>query len=74
MPTSTLVFLPAFILLLSPVMNLHAETDPTAFRTALVYDEIFLEHDTGTGFPEHADRLRRLTRHLKEHPVSEKLR
>ena len=55
-------------------MTTHAEEkQPAAFRTALVYDDIFLEHDTGPGFPESADRLRMMTKHLKAHPVSEKL-
>ncbi len=57
-------------------MMTHAQAEeekPAAFRTALVYDDIFLEHDTGPGFPESADRLRLLTKHLKAHPVSERL-
>ena len=55
-------------------MTIQAEEpNPAAFRTALVYDEIFLEHHTGPGFPESPDRERRLTKHLKEHPVSERL-
>ncbi len=57
-------------------MASHAQTDdakPAAFRTAVVYDDIFLEHDTGPGFPESPDRLRRLIKHLKQHPVSERL-
>jgi|TARA_B110000037_G_scaffold140677_1_gene159060 acetoin utilization deacetylase AcuC-like enzyme len=47
--------------------------EPDVFRTAVIYDDVFLEHDTGSGFPENADRLRRLTKHLKEHPVSNQL-
>ena len=43
------------------------------FRTAIVSDALFLEHDTGPEFPEHPDRLRRLTAHLKAHPISERL-
>ena len=55
-------------------MTSHAEEkQPAAFRTDLVYDDIFLEHDTGPGVPESPDRLRLLTKHLKAHPVSEKL-
>ena len=42
-------------------------------RTAIIYDEMFLEHDTGPNFPEHPDRLRRLTAHLKQHPISRRL-
>ncbi|QTN34267.1 histone deacetylase [Akkermansiaceae bacterium] len=49
------------------------EPKPDAFRTAIIYDDVFLEHDTGPGFPEHAERLRMLTKHLKGHPVSERL-
>ncbi len=51
----------------------NTKPEPEAFRTAIIYDDVFLEHDTGPGFPEHADRLRRLTKHLKEHPVSTRL-
>ncbi len=47
--------------------------EPDVFRTAVIYDDVFLEHDTGPNFPENADRLRRLTKHLKEHPVSTRL-
>ncbi len=57
------------------VMTAFAQSDAEkpAPRTALIYDEIFLEHDTGPGFPESADRLRMMTKHLKEHPVSDRL-
>lgn len=54
----------------------HAQAEdgkPAAHRTALIYDDIFLEHDTGPRFPESPDRLRLLTKHLKEHPVSKRL-
>lgn len=59
-------------------MTVHAqakEAKPAqnAFRTALIYDDIFLEHDTGSGFPESPDRLRMMTKHLKEHPISKRL-
>lgn len=47
-------------------------TCPTQ-ATALVYDPLYLEHDTGRGFPEHPDRLRWLIRHLHDHSVGEKL-
>jgi acetoin utilization deacetylase AcuC-like enzyme len=53
--------------------TLADEKQPAAFRTALVYDDIFLEHDTGPGFPESPDRLRMMTKHLKAHPVSKRL-
>jgi acetoin utilization deacetylase AcuC-like enzyme len=42
-------------------------------RTAIIYDDLFLEHDTGPGFPEHPERLRRLIPHLKQHPVGGRL-
>jgi len=57
-------------------MMTHAQAEgarPAALRTALVYDDVFLEHDTGAGFPESAERLRMMTKHLKAHPVSERL-
>lgn len=49
------------------------DSQPDRFRTAIIYDEMFLEHDTGPNFPENPDRLRRLTAHLKQHPVSQRL-
>ena len=45
------------------------DTAPTAF----VYDPIFLEHETGPGFPESADRLRWLTGHLEDIPLGRRL-
>lgn len=54
-----------------PAMIQAEET--AAFRTALIHDDLFLEHDTGEGFPENPDRLRRLTKHLKQHPISGRL-
>jgi acetoin utilization deacetylase AcuC-like enzyme len=44
-----------------------APVNPT--NTAFVYDPLFLEHDTGPGFPESADRLRWLTAHLDAVPL-----
>jgi acetoin utilization deacetylase AcuC-like enzyme len=35
-------------------------------RTGLVYHERFLDHDTGAGHPERADRLRSIVKHLKD--------
>jgi hypothetical protein len=66
------------LLLSTAVLALVATTGPAREigmkpRTALVYDDIFLEHDTGPGFPESAERLRMMTKHLKEHPVSGRL-
>jgi acetoin utilization deacetylase AcuC-like enzyme len=37
--------------------------------TALVFDPLYLEHDTGPGFPESPERLRWLIRHLQDHPT-----
>jgi acetoin utilization deacetylase AcuC-like enzyme len=57
-------------------MTVHAQNNPAKpreFRTALIYDDIFLEHDTGPGFPESPDRLRMMTKHLKEQPISKRL-
>jgi len=53
----------------------ESQTHPTPdrFRTALIYDELFLAHETGAGFPESPDRLRRMTSHLKQHPIFERL-
>ncbi len=50
-------------------MEQEQNTAPTAF----VYDPIFLEHDTGPGFPESADRLRWLTVHLADLPWNRRL-
>jgi len=38
-------------------------------KTALLQDDLFLEHDTGEGHPESARRLRRVYQHLDEQPV-----
>lgn len=54
-----------------PVEN--ARVAPGVFRTAIVFDDLYLEHDTGPDFPESPDRLRRLTAHLKAHPISDRL-
>jgi acetoin utilization deacetylase AcuC-like enzyme len=48
-----------------------APVNPT--NTVFVYDPLFLEHDTGPGFPESADRLRWLTAHLDTAPLGETL-
>jgi len=49
------------------------ETSPSAAPTAFVYDPLFLEHDTGPGFPESPDRLRWLTSHLDTLPLAGRL-
>ncbi|MFK7850989.1 MAG: histone deacetylase [Akkermansiaceae bacterium] len=59
-------------------MNLAAQENQTQqgvekFRTALIYADKFLEHDTGPGFPEHPDRLKKFTKHLKQYPISKRL-
>ena len=35
-------------------------------KTGFVYNDRFLDHDTGPGHPERADRLRSITAHLKQ--------
>jgi acetoin utilization deacetylase AcuC-like enzyme len=48
-----------------------AAVNPT--NTAFVDDPLFLEHDTGPGFPESADRLRWLIAHLDALSLGSKL-
>ena len=66
------VFLP-FATMMAEDKEKKSKPVPDGFRTALIYDDVFLEHDTGPGFPEHPDRLRRLTKHLKENEISKRL-
>ena len=49
------------------------DTPETAAPTAFVSDPLFLEHDTGPGFPESPDRLRWLTAHLDTLPLAGRL-
>lgn len=42
--------------------------------TLLIYDEIFLKHDTGFGHPENSRRLENTLRYLKENRLWEQLR
>lgn len=42
--------------------------------TGLIYDDIFLRHDTGFGHPENARRLENTLKYLKESPLWEQLR
>ena len=70
-PRSIVILYSYALLALTSVMTSAQEKQE--FRTALIYDDVFLEHKTRDGFPEHADRLRRLTKHLKEHDVSKRL-
>ena len=42
--------------------------------TLLIYDDIFLQHDTGFGHPENARRLENTVRYLKENKLWEHLR
>ena len=51
--------------------GMAAPVNPT--NTAFVYDPLFLEHETGPGFPESADRLRWLNAHLESVPLGKKL-
>ena len=41
--------------------------------TALIYDDIFLKHDTGYGHPENSERLENTVKYLKESGLWEKL-
>jgi len=41
--------------------------------TALIYDDIFLKHDTGYGHPENSERLENTIKYLKESGLWEKL-
>ncbi|MDQ1271716.1 MAG: hypothetical protein QG591_346, partial [Planctomycetota bacterium] len=41
--------------------------------TLLIYDDIFLEHDTGLGHPENARRLKSTVQYLKESGLWEQL-
>jgi acetoin utilization deacetylase AcuC-like enzyme len=67
-----------FVALLFASLPAWAESGETAqapkeVRTAIIYDDLFLEHDTGPRFPEHPERLRWLIPHLKQHPVGGRL-
>jgi acetoin utilization deacetylase AcuC-like enzyme len=42
--------------------------------TILIYDDIFLQHDTGFGHPENARRLENTVKHLKESGLWDQLR
>ncbi|NUO07778.1 MAG: histone deacetylase [Candidatus Brocadia sp.] len=42
--------------------------------TLLIYDDIFLQHDTGFGHPENAKRLENAVRHLRESRLWDQLR
>lgn len=68
----TIVLLFSSMLVVLTAVMVSAE-EKQAFRTALIYDDVFLEHETRKGFPEHADRLRLLTKHLRQHDVSKRL-
>jgi len=74
--THALLLFSVTLLLFTAAMEARAKDtkpEPDAFRTAIIYDDVFLEHDTGPGIPEHGDRLRSLIKHLKAHPVSARL-
>jgi acetoin utilization deacetylase AcuC-like enzyme len=57
------------------LLGQEAGEDPPGggFSTAFIHDGIFLEHDTGPGFPENPDRLRRLHEHIRKQEVSRRL-
>jgi acetoin utilization deacetylase AcuC-like enzyme len=57
------------------LLGQEAGEDPPGggFSTAFIHDGIFLEHDTGPGFPENPDRLRRLHEHVRKQEVSRRL-
>ena len=42
-------------------------------KTAFLYDDVFLEHDTGEGHPERAERLRTMLQRLESGGYLEKL-
>jgi acetoin utilization deacetylase AcuC-like enzyme len=46
----------------------------TGSKTGFVYDPQFLEHDTGPGHPERADRLRAVVNHLEKTGLWNKLK
>jgi len=56
---------------LTMTCTMAAPVNPT--NTAFIEDPLFLEHDTGPGFPESADRLRWLSAHLDAVPLGVKL-
>lgn len=67
-----------FTALLSASIQVRAGNEgkapaPAEFRTAIISDDLFLDHETGPRFPEHPDRLRWLISHLKQHPIAGRL-
>ncbi|MFM7182376.1 MAG: histone deacetylase family protein [Verrucomicrobiales bacterium] len=71
--TNRVLAIVAFFLSCLSAQTEPSRPEPESFRTAIIYDKKFLDHDTGPGFPENPDRLRRLTTHLKAQPVSQRL-
>jgi acetoin utilization deacetylase AcuC-like enzyme len=55
------------------LLGLAAATQDRPAPTGFVYDEIFLEHRTGEGFPERPDRIRAIAQHLEKKGLSAKL-
>ena len=68
-----LAFFPLAVLVAAGTMAAGMAKDTTTAPTAFVYDPVFLEHETGPGFPESPDRLRWLTAHLEDLPLSDRL-
>ncbi len=50
---------------LSCALGMAGETNKTALKTGLVYDEVFLKHKTGPGHPERPERLTAIMDRLK---------
>lgn len=74
MATVTLrALFPLAALVAGSTMSIGMENDTPKKPTALVYDSVFLEHETGPGFPESPNRLRWLTAHLESLPLSARL-
>jgi acetoin utilization deacetylase AcuC-like enzyme len=55
------------------LLGLAAAPQEKAAPTGFVYDEIFLEHRTGEGFPERPDRVRAIAAHFEKKGLTAKL-
>ena len=56
-----------------PLANLGGTREAGRPPTGFVFDELYLKHDTGPGFPERADRLTAIAERLKERGLTAKL-